>query len=442
LFLPAVFRAKEQCLTDRDRDTAARVTTNPHLLAEDRWRLTVYGPVRCVDRSAAEEYFRSVPRAERDHDVAALEIGGPVSSAWREEMLTRAGELGGLKSWIDAQRDQDKRASDLLGAVEAHLGVVGETAAESGKGRIQRLWRGVTGASFERALGNLDAAEVHLLRLAPSSALIPALPSVQAHVNRYLPKDDPRRQAVDRIAERHGERVINERKARLGHARRHALGHEQREMVLSAQHAANSQRRRNFIRLRTFRNLLVGGIVIFAVIGIGLGVLGSISPTTIPLCFTPEAEGRVTVVCPRGETPLGRISADRDLDPDPAIARTATRGDVSLVELLGALGAALAGAAALRNLGSNSTPYAVPVTVALFKLPTGAVTAVVGLQLMRADFVPGLSALDSSAQILGWAVVFGIAQQLVTQFADSQAAGLLENVKGRGAAGDRQLKDE
>jgi hypothetical protein len=42
----------------------------------------------------------------------------------------------------------------------------------------------------------------------------------------------------------------------------------------------------------------------------------------------------------------------------------------------------------------------------------------------------------------GWAVVFGIAQQLVTQFADSQAAGLLENVKGRGAAGDRQLAGE
>jgi hypothetical protein len=193
-------------------------------------------------------------------------------------------------------------------------------------------------------------------------------------------------------------------------------------------------------RLRTFRNLLLGGIAVFAVIGIGLGVLGSLSPTSIPLCFTPEAEGRVTVVCPQAETPLGPVTADEDLDPD--IARTAAGGDVWLVELIGALGAALAGAAALRNLGSNSTPYAVPVTLAFFKLPTGAVTAVVGLLLMRADFVPGLSALDSSAQILGWAVVFGIAQQLVTQFADSQAAGLLENVKGRGAAGDRQLAGE
>jgi hypothetical protein len=167
-------------------------------------------------------------------------------------------------------------------------------------------------------------------------------------------------------------------------------------------------------------------------------LIGAKSPTTIPLCFTPETDGMVTVVCPRQETPVGEVSPGRDLDPE--IAKTASPDDVALVELLGLLGAALTGAAALRNLASNSTPYAVPVTLALFKLPTGAVTAVIGLVLMRADFVPGLSALDTSAQILGWAVVFGIAQQLVTQFADSQASGLLENIKGRGAGGDRELK--
>ena len=380
------------------------------------------------------------------HDAAAFEIGGPVSAAWREDSLTRAKELGWLKSWIEMRGARSEPVNDLLRAIDVHLNAVKQTATgkdESGKseGWIKLFWRGLSGASFERTLGNLDAAEVDLLRVAPSSVLIPALPSVVAHVNRYLPKDDPRRQEVDRIAQAHMERLRRKRVARLPHLRREVLRDEERDVFLSAHHAANSQRRRDFIRLRTFRNLLWGGIAVFLLIGIGLGLLGSISPTTIPLCFTPEAEGEVTVVCPRAETPLGPGSADRDFDPDPAIARTASGGDVWLVELLGLLGAALTGAAALRTLGSNSTPYAVPVTLALFKLPTGAVTAVVGLQLMRADFVPGLSALDSSAQILGWAVVFGIAQQLVTQFADSQAAGLLENIKGRGAAGDRELSD-
>jgi len=54
-------------------------------------------------------------------------------------------------------------------------------------------------------------------------------------------------------------------------------------------------------------------------------------------------------------------------------------------------------------------------------LPTGALTAVLGLLLMRANFVPGLSALDSSAQILACALVFGYAQQLLTRFVDNQA---------------------
>jgi hypothetical protein len=352
-----------------------------------------------------------------------------VSSAWREDLLTRAEELHGLASWIHLHGD---RADPLLKEIDAHLLIVRQTAGAGPNDTrwerwVKRRWRGMTGASFERSLGNLDAAEVHLFRLAPPSVLIPALPSIEATVNRYLPKDDPRRQAVDRIAAQRREKDDGQ-----------LLTDSDRDNLISAQHAANSQRRRDLIRLRTFRNLLWGGVLVFLAIAVVLGVIGSKSPTTIPLCFTPESDGMVTVVCPRQETPVGEVAPGSDLDPE--IANTVSTDDVWLVELLGLLGAALTGAAALRNLASNSTPYAVPVTLALFKLPTGAVTAVIGLVLMRADFVPGLSALDTSAQILGWAVVFGIAQQLVTQFADSQASGLLDNIKGRGAGGDRELK--
>jgi hypothetical protein len=64
----------------------------------------------------------------------------------------------------------------------------------------------------------------------------------------------------------------------------------------------------------------------------------------------------------------------------------------------------------------------------VLKLPTGALTAVLGLLLMRGGFIPGLSALDSSAQIIAWAIVFGYAQQLLTRFVDQQANTVLENV--------------
>jgi hypothetical protein len=337
-------------------------------------------------------------------------------------MLTRAEELAGLQSWILAHRDRCEPTGKVPEAISNHLGAAKETAAGKDKRRLTRMWRVFTGSSFERTLGNLDAAEVDLLRLAPLSVLEGGLPSIVAHVNRFLPSNDPRRMAVNGIA---GDRAA-------------ALEQAERDVLIGAQHAANTQRRRDLVRLRGFRNLLLGGIVVFSVIAVLLGLIGLWNPSTFPLCFTPEAEGSVKVVCPRNEEPVGQVAADRDLDP--VIASTVTGDDVWVVELLGLLGAALVGAAALRKLKSSSTPYGVHVALAVFKLPTGAVTAVVGLLLMRADFVPGLSALDSSAQILGWAVVFGIAQQLVTRFADSQAAGLLENIGGRGPAGDRPLQ--
>lgn len=48
---------------------------------------------------------------------------------------------------------------------------------------------------------------------------------------------------------------------------------------------------------------------------------------------------------------------------------------------------------------------------------------------MRSEFVPGLSALDSSAQIIAWAVIFGYSQQLFTRFVDERAKTVLDNVK-------------
>ena len=100
------------------------------------------------------------------------------------------------------------------------------------------------------------------------------------------------------------------------------------------------------------------------------------------------------------------------------------------MELVGLIAASVAAAAALRNIKGTSTPYSLPVALAVLKLPTGALTAVLGLLLMRGNFVPGLTALDSSAQIIAWAVVFGYAQQLLTRMVDQQAHSVLEDVGG------------
>jgi hypothetical protein len=41
--------------------------------------------------------------------------------------------------------------------------------------------------------------------------------------------------------------------------------------------------------------------------------------------------------------------------------------------------------------------------------------------------VPGPSALDTSGQILAWAVIFGAAQQLVTGLVDTKARTVLDS---------------
>jgi hypothetical protein len=99
--------------------------------------------------------------------------------------------------------------------------------------------------------------------------------------------------------------------------------------------------------------------------------------------------------------------------------------------------AGLASTFALRGIRGTSTPYSLPVALAVLKLTTGALTAVLGILLMRGAFVPGLSALDTSAQILAWAIVFGYSQQLFTRMVDQQAQTVLADVGGRGAAGER-----
>ena len=59
---------------------------------------------------------------------------------------------------------------------------------------------------------------------------------------------------------------------------------------------------------------------------------------------------------------------------------------------------------------------------------------------MRGGFVPGLTALDTSAQIIAWAIIFGYAQQVFTRLLDNQGQDILHDVSGHGPAGDRETR--
>lgn len=328
-------------------------------------------------------------------------IGGPTTSSWREDALARIAELEMLTIMArDRTAETDAVADEMAAAIRRHLHAAKRTA-EQPAGRKA----GIAGADVTRVLTNIHAAEADLLRLAPTEYLLGQLSTLQAYVREHLPARDPRRAQLEAIV----------RSAANG-----GLEQPQRGAIVAAAREANAEARREVTRVRSFRNVLLVTFVILTVAAIGVAVLGVAQPAAVPLCFQPDDK----VVCPTAETIAGG-------DVDEAIAATVSPWDLALVELVGLLAAAVAAAFALRGIRGTTTPYGLPVALALLKLPTGALTAVLGLLLMRGQFVPGLSALDSSAQVLAWAIVFGYAQQLFTGLVDTQAQAVLDDVAGK-----------
>jgi hypothetical protein len=104
-----------------------------------------------------------------------------------------------------------------------------------------------------------------------------------------------------------------------------------------------------------------------------------------------------------------------------------------VIGLLGLLGGSFAAATSIRKLRGTSTLYELPVVLALLKVPSGALTAIVGMIALRGKFAPGLTALDTQEQILAYALIFGYAQ-LVTRLIDRQAQSVLSGVPSKDPA--------
>ncbi|WP_107774393.1 hypothetical protein [Nocardioides sediminis] len=375
--------------------------------------------------------------------VSRYRVGGPLSAGWREGTLTRALELDTLCAY--AVRESTSPESDIFAmALQAHLDAARAAARSDRSDPRQRFprWRG--GSLRERAMSNLDAAESQLLNFAPPAMILGQLPGLLAHVQRHLVPDDVRRIEFERLSVALGVapglRPGSHSSTRLDRSRKLEMIEEERGKIATAVRAAGSAAVREQIRVRSFRNVLVVTTLLMTLLAIAVALLGAWRPTLIPLCFAPESGDEAVVVCPTAQSdpfpvPSARAGADADSaavmqDIDDAVTETVTSFDLFVVELAGLAAAAVAAAGAIRGIRGSSERYGLPVAMAVLKLPTGAITALLGLLLMRGQFVPGLSALDTSAQILAWALVFGYAQQLFTRLVDRQGQTVLDSVRG------------
>jgi hypothetical protein len=153
-------------------------------------------------------------------------------------------------------------------------------------------------------------------------------------------------------------------------------------------------------------------------------------PSLLPLCFTETVSTAGT-----GAGGGGDAVAATTACPSSNDASGPTGDDILIVTLMGLLGGLLSAVFSLRNLRGTSTAYDAPVALAVLKSPLGALTAVTGLVLVHGEFIPGLSTLDSQGQILAYAFLFGVGQQVFTRLVDQKAQSILEGISSKDPEG-------
>jgi hypothetical protein len=357
-------------------------------------------------------------------------------TSWQHVIIAQASFLEYERKRLSPDDRQGCHAGE---AARRHLDdalqAAGIPARQPWTARLANVW---SGALVWSAFANLHAAKVVLVDLYADEDIQAAAPGVLARLKACLPSDDRRWQRAETLfgpavgtvpgdpggQTRPGE--IPSQPADLRSLpspaqagapagdlalRRSAL----REAMQVSYDGADEQ----YARVRSFRNVLITGAVLLSLLVLGICLVGARNPHAIPLCSHPSSTTAAAtsvsrVVCPTSE--------------DTSVPRN---GDVAVVALMGVLGAALSATLAVQKLRGTAAPYAVPVALAFFKLPAGALTAIAGLLLIKGDFVPGFSQLDSQGQILAYAIVFGVAQHLVTRLVDQRADDVLSSLPSK-----------
>jgi len=320
------------------------------------------------------------------------DVAGRNRSSWRQRCASSIAELQSQLERIEKKRgglsSGDKAIADMA---RKHLGAAREAVVRS-RG-LRAVWMG---SAVDRAWPNVHKAEEAVLRLAPVDELCWWGATVLAKAEQHLGKSDPRRVLLAKHLEANGNR----------------LDKDFRDLAVRTLQAANECADSERAKVRTFRNFVLASALALGTLAALAFVWGVVSPQTLSekMCFYPNT----VRTCPAGSGPSYSPSGS----------------DVLLVEFIGMCAAALAGAVSLRNIQGTSTPYMVPMALMLLRLPAGAVSAFIGILLIRGRFIPGLTDLDSSTQILAWAAFFGIAQESITRLIDQQGNKVLENVRG------------
>jgi hypothetical protein len=320
---------------------------------------------------------------------------------WREYVLTRAEEVDqeakqaamarGLhideKGHASLPVDKYELAKMKVYYDSIQQNIQAINAYAKGESSI-RSW--ITGREVEGAWFNVNSAYTNLLILQPNIG--GRIAEQLATIRHYLPSDDPRRSCIE---------------ARFGSTDcipTRPITQDELDMLVWASRSANYYAAILNGRVRIIRNAMALASILLTAFVAVLLIFAAWRPGIIPLCFPTPKDG---CVCPTGKN-------------------HPTAGDVLLMALFGLLGAALSSASVISAAHELPTRYSIsPVEIAL-KLPSGVITSIIGIILLRTAFVLGSFRIESQATILALAFIFGYAQKIFTRMVDKRAQLLLD----------------
>ncbi|MEU3780091.1 hypothetical protein [Streptomyces sp900129855] len=324
------------------------------------------------------------------------------SSSWSQRTTAHVADLQGQINRLKSRAGTGAGAGLDTGCVEkaeTHLRAARE--ALGGRG----LWQRLSGRASDRALANVHEVEVAIVRLVPENELRGKLLPVLVQARLHLDPGDARLQRLEQVASRSRNGKVTE---------------DDRELLAHTLHSAYQAEQAERAKVRSFIAIVGVATAVMALIAVGfaLWALTDAHGVGTSFCFPMNADNpnAVPTVCPLGDKPSWQ--------------------GVWFVEFCGMLGAAVAGAISLREVRGTAGPYRVASGLLLLRLPVGALTAVIGIILLSGRFFPGLTALDTSTQIIAWAIAFGVLQEPVTRAIDRQGQFLLENVRASGRKPD------
>jgi hypothetical protein len=337
--------------------------------------------------------------------VSSGEGTRPVRRLWVPPQVAIEVDTLWARTNVAEARGLDPAGEALVQGVRVHLDKARNAAYRRAPlpTRSSNWWRGTL---IETADRHLHAAEVQLVDLYDLYELQATIRPTVVRANAILYRGDSGHLTVEEFLQYSPEQL----RPRL------------RDLMRETFAALDSQQ----AQLRSFSKIVLGAALsITALVLLTVSVV-SRSPDVLPFCFPNE-------VVDARFGPAVTTSEGLNCPTGSGAARP-NGGDVLLVALVGLLGGALAAVVSIRSLKLSTTPYDVPVALAMLKIPLGAFTAILGLVAIRGELVPGLSSLDSQGQILAYALVLGYAQQLLTRLLDQQAHTLLEGLVSKEAA--------